>query len=88
MKYTPQEYVDCGFYSPGENETNYSSKVVKIRKERICAASFGKAHTIAKGDYALREVCILEGDGWQSAWTCLKCLDQWIDEHPKLQLTK
>lgn len=78
MKRTPEEYIDCGFYEPGDIEdiANYQQKVVKCRKEHICSACQKK---IAQGDHALRETGFMDGTPLQN-YVCIPCLDQWLDQ--------
>lgn len=90
MKYSIQTYLDCDFYSGSDIETNYVRKIVKVRKEVPCSnrptnlcASFDSPclNFIAKGTYAYFEKCLLQDEGWVTAYTCLACLDAWIDKY-------
>lgn len=77
MKHTPEQYLDCGFYTQTEDETLYSSKIVKVRKEHIC--SFSQV-VIPKGEIAFFEKCLLDKE-WVTSYTSLEVLDKWIEGH-------
>lgn len=78
-KYSDQQYIDLEFWPTGEGESNHSIRVVKVRKEHVCACN--PNHSIKSGEKALYEKCILEDEGWVGSYTCLPCLDEWIEEH-------
>ena len=77
MKYSKEEYENCEFYRiDSDKEKCYSKKVVKVRKEHKCGNC---QKPILLGENALFESCILDNEGWKSAYTCLPCLDTWLD---------
>ena len=82
-KYTDEQYLNCGFYLPSRDggEEMYSSKIVRCRKEHTCAFC-GK--TINAGEKAMYEKALI-WDEWGSAYTCLHCLDTWIEDSEQYQ---
>ncbi len=80
MKYSTATYENCGYWTPSEGESHYSSKVVRVRRKHRCVGC-SSGHEIQCGSYALMEQCILEGTGRVKAYTCLDLLDKWIEEH-------
>ena len=78
MKYTVEQYIESGFYGLEEDEVeNKKEKIVKCKKEHDCVG--GCKSVIKIGDYALYESGFLDGQ-FVSCYTCLKCLDKWLDE--------
>lgn len=76
MKYKPEDYLDSGFYSGDEEIENKKEKVVRCRKPHECTNC---QKEIAAGDNALRETGFLNGKP-VSCYTCLPCIDEWLDE--------
>jgi hypothetical protein len=77
MKYKPEEYIGCGFYSNDDSEIeNYKEKLVKCRKSHECMG--GCNTTIQSGETALYETGFMDG-GPVSCYTCIPCLDGWLD---------
>lgn len=85
MKHSKEDYETCHYYEPSEDEIRYSCKVVKVRKQHYCIASDEKKHYIDAGQMALVERAIIPGAGRRSAYTCLPCLDDWIDHIKKIE---
>lgn len=79
MKYTPEEYINSGFYDGDMdvNILNYKVKIVKCRKPHKCNG--GCDTEIKAGDYAMLETGFMEGEPVTSH-TCLPCIDKWLDE--------
>lgn len=77
MKYTKEQYLNCNYYEITSEEINHKNNVVKSRKERTCVICRNK---YPAGTWLYFESCILEGTGRVSSYTCLNCLDQWIDQ--------
>ena len=73
MKYTEEVYLSCGYYAGSEGETHYQNEIRKAAKLHQCCYC---GRDIIKGEQHYYEVCILEGEGWKSARTCLKHLDR------------
>lgn len=62
---------------PGEEERNYSFHLIKARKEHPCCnCEIG----ITKGQFCLLEKCVIPDEGWKNAYTCMPCLDKWMEE--------
>ena len=79
MKYKPEDYINSGFYD-GDMDSeveNPKSKVVKCRKPHKCVG--GCETEIQVGEYALLETGFLDGKP-VSCYTCLPCIDKWLDE--------
>jgi len=78
MKYKTEDYIESGFYGTDDTEIeSYKSKVVKCRKPHFCGG--GCNIEIQPKDYALRETGFMDGEPI-SAYTCLPCLDKWLDD--------
>ena len=78
MKYKPEDYIDSGFYGGDfEDIENKKEKVVKCRKPHECTGGCGTV--IQPGEYALLETGFFEGQP-VSCYTCLPCIDAWLDE--------
>lgn len=78
MKYKPEDYIDSGFYGDDDDEIeNPQKKVVKCRKPHMCVG--GCETEIKKGEHALLETGFMDG-GPVSSYTCLPCIDKWLDE--------
>jgi len=79
MKYTPEDYINSGFYD-GDMDSeieNQKAKVVKCRKPHACMG--GCDSEIKPGKYALLETGFMDGEP-VSCYTCLPCIDKWLDE--------
>jgi len=84
MKYTVEEYLNSGFYD-GDMESdieNVKQKIVKCRKPHKCHG--GCNGTIDVGDHALVETGFMDGTP-VSCFTCLPCIDKWLDELKELE---
>jgi len=83
MKYKPEDYIESGFYSDSDDEIeNKKEKVVRCRKPHECMGGCGKQ--IKVGEYALLETGFMDGKP-VSCYTCLPCIDAWLDELKKLE---
>ena len=67
---------NADFYYGEEDILNYKSKVVKTRKSHKCVNC---QNEVAKGENMLRESGFMDGEP-VSCYTCLDCLDEWLDE--------
>jgi hypothetical protein len=77
MKYKPEDYINSNFYDCDDTEIlNPKSKVVKCRKPHKCMG--GCETEIKIGDYALLETGFIDGEP-VSSYTCLPCIDEWLD---------
>lgn len=76
MKYSKEDYENSDFYYGEEDILNYKSKVVKTRKSHKCVNC---QNEVAKGSSMLRESGFMDGEP-VSCYTCLDCLDEWLDE--------
>lgn len=81
MKYLIEMYTDSGFYCDCADAENYKEKVVKCRKSHKCSSCQTE---IKSGEYALRETGFLDGEP-VSAYTCLKCIEEWLEESGQVE---
>ena len=82
MKYPIEMYTDSGFYGDCADAENYKEKVVKCRKSHKCSPCQTE---IKAGEYALRETGFLDGEP-VSAYTCLKCIEEWLEESGQVEV--
>jgi len=75
MKYKKELYEETEFYGCDEDLENHQQKIVKCRKPHTCANC---GNEIKVGEEALRETGFL--DEPVSAYTCIVCCDEWLDE--------
>ena len=76
MKYAPEDYLYSDFYAGDEDTTVIEVKLVKCRKPHQC---MGGCQTIIQpGEVALLEKAIMD-DSIKSCYTCIPCLDGWLD---------
>lgn len=80
--HTDQEYEDFMYFSPDEEITNHSQKVIKTRKPHDCITQFG-VHEIVAGSRAVRESAIQEGVGRVSNYICLDHADRYLEMEVK-----
>lgn len=66
MKYPEEMYVDSQIFAGDMDgsESNFSEKVVKIRKEHRCCVC---EKEIYKGEKMIRQQAVIEGTGWVAA---------------------
>lgn len=77
MRYRPNEYIGCGIYDGDDSEIrNHQEKLVKCRKQHICG---GCGKQIMPGDTALLETGFEPDLGPVSCYTCIPCIDDWLD---------
>jgi hypothetical protein len=78
MKYDKSEYEEAEFYGCEEDGVeNHQQKLVKCVKPHTCVSC---QKEIQKGENALRETGFMPFDGPVSCYTCIPCLDKWLDE--------
>lgn len=77
MKYSEEMYIDSGIYGDSEEGVkNRKERLVKCRNIHMCS-NCGKE--IEKGEYAVCETGFLEGEN-VSCYTCLECIEEWLEE--------
>lgn len=81
MKYSKELYTDSGFYGLDEDLECHKEKVVKCRKEHECVSC---EKVIKAGEYALYESGFLDGVP-VSAYTCLECIEEWLEESGQVE---
>lgn len=81
MKYEKEEYLNYDPFSSDESERSCATvKIVKCRKEHVCAGTI-KDHVILPGEYARHEKVRVDGEFWGSYYICIPCLEQEIDSN-------
>lgn len=81
MKYTKEMYIDSGIYGLDEDIRNHQEKIVTCRKPHKCVFC---DKDIAPGEQALSERGFTE-DGAVSAYTCLDCIESWLEESGQIE---
>ena len=81
MKYREEMYLGSGIYDICEEEMNHNEKIVKCRKEHKCASCGNK---ISSGEKALYETAFVDGAP-ASAYTCLKCVEECLEESGQVE---
>ncbi len=79
MKYTPEEYLSSGYHD-GDMDMDieaHKEQLVKCRKVHPCTGECNGE--IKAGEMALRETGFMDGMP-VSCYTCIPCLDAWLDE--------
>lgn len=76
MKIDNGVYIPSGFCSFDDDAINYRKKVVKCKKNIVCASCRGD---IKKGEQALCETGFID-DETVSVYTCLDCIKEWLDD--------
>lgn len=83
MKRKPEDYLYSGFYDCNIDDEirNQTEKIVKCRKPHECIGFYAhdEQKIIQPGEFALRETGFLPS-GPVSCYTCIECLDKWLDE--------
>lgn len=76
-------YLNSGFYDGDMDDSveNHKEKIVKCRKDHKCSAC---QNTIKKGDQALYESGFMDGAP-VSCYTCLKCIEDWLEESGQIE---
>lgn len=79
MKYPEEMYIDSQIFSGDidSSESNFTEKVVKIRKSHKCCVC-GKE--VQKGEKMLMQKAVIQDMGWCSCYICLPCVEQWLEE--------
>lgn len=84
MKYKPEYYLDSGFYSDMDDETeNKTERIVKCRRPHKCMGGCDKE--IPRGEHALLETGFLDGKP-VSVYTCLPCIEAWLVESGQVEV--
>ena len=83
---TEQEAIDAVTYlygGPSEDMSNYSARLIKVRKEHMCSYNYyprKELHHLKKGENAIIEKAIDPDNGWVSSYTCMDCLEYGFKE--------
>jgi len=98
MKYTLEQYrkvqSDYPIWGEPHDEEHYTWVISKVRATQECCNrprnlqdSWDQPclNTILSGTFALIERCIIPGEGRKTAYTCLACLDEFIDKEGLLE---
>ena len=81
-KMTDDEYLRFDPFSSDRDVDIRCRKVriVKTRKEHACMSPTIRFHPMPPGTKARFESAVVEGE-WKSYYTCLKCIDEWIEKY-------
>ena len=84
MKYPEEMYVDSQIFAVDMDgaESNFSEKVVKIRKEHRCCVC---EKEIYKGEKMIRQQAVIEGAGWRSCFVCFPCIEYWLGDSGQVE---
>ena len=85
MKYPEEMYTDSQIFA-GDldgSESNFSEKVVKIRKPHKCCIC---EKEVQNGEQMLTQRAIVVGIGWCSCYICLPCVEQWLEESGQVEV--
>ena len=85
MKYPEEMYIDSQIFSidMDGSESNFSEKIVKIRKPHSCCVCDKE---IEKGHKMLMQKALVEGMGWRRCYICLPCIEDWIEESGQVEM--
>lgn len=84
MKYDKDLYIDSGFYD-GDMDGEYQKKeekIVKCRKPHKCMGGCGRE--IQAGEQAVCEKGFEDGKP-VSCYTCLECIERWLEESGQVE---
>lgn len=79
MKYAEEMYLDSQIFAGDMDgsESNFSEKIVKIRKEHTCCVCESE---MPKGTKMLSQRTVVQDLGWCSCYICLPCIEKWLEE--------
>ena len=76
MKYDKDLYIESGIYGLDEDIRNHQEKLVKCRNMHKCVSC---ERDIRVGEQALCETGFTD-DEPVVAYTCLECVEEWLEE--------
>jgi hypothetical protein len=79
MKYAEEMYLDSQIFAGDMDgsESNFTEKIVKIRKEHTCCVC---EKEIPKGTKMVSQRAVAQDLGWCSCYICLSCIENWLEE--------
>lgn len=82
MKYTPDDYLS---YDPFEGDMDVDIRcrqvrLLRTRTPHACTSIGESEHIIEPGSMARFEKAFVDRSHWGSYYTCINCLDKWLDE--------
>ncbi len=80
LKYPKDAYLNCDYYGGDEDIQFRKFELVKCKKPHECMGLDCKDREIKPGDYAVKETALLYSSGWSSCYTCIHCMDKYLDE--------
>lgn len=83
MKYPEEKYIGSQIFAGDEFESNFTEKVVKIRKSHKCCVC-GKE--VSKGEKMLMQRAIVKDMGWCSCYICLPCIKKCLEESGQVEV--
>lgn len=85
MKYQEEMYLNSQIFAGDMDgsESNFTEKIVKIRKSHKCCVCKKK---FSKGEKMLMQRAVVEDVGWCSCYICLLCVEQWLEETGQVEV--
>lgn len=79
MKYAEEMYLDSQIFAGDMDgsESNFTEKIVKIRKEHTCCVC---ENEFAKGTKMVSQRAVVQDLGWCSCYICLPCIENLLEE--------
>lgn len=79
MKYSEEMYIGSQIFAGDMDgsESNFTEKVVKIRKPHKCCVC---EKEFPKGEKMLIQRAVVKDMGWCSCYICLPCIEKWLEE--------
>ena len=79
MKYAEEMYLDSQIFAGDMDgsESNFTEKIVKIRKEHTCCVC---EKEVPKGTKMVSKRAVVKDLGWCSCYICLTCIENWLEE--------
>lgn len=80
MKYSEEMYLGSNIFDgdmDGLESSNFTEKIVKIRKEHICCVC---EKEMPKATKMVMQSAVVQDLGWCSCYICLPCIENWLGE--------
>ena len=86
MKYPEEMYLGSNIFDgdmDGLESSNFTEKIVKIRKEHTCCVC---EKEFAKGTKMVSQRAVVQDLGWCSCYICLPCIENWLEESSQVDV--
>ena len=85
MKYPEEMYLGSNIFDGDMDgsESNFTEKIVKIRKSHNCCVC---EKGIPTGTKMVMQRAIVQDIGWCSCYICLPCIENWLGESGQVDL--